>query len=128
MTPPQTPVHRARPSPYLISAEGLVSPTAPAIPTKYTFLSTYVPPDPLSPNSIDTLSYDSVLRPYGLLGGIGSKAVLGLEDLAWIVSEVGGELEKRGEWKPEASLATVADSSLGYTHAILESGAGAESH
>lgn len=36
------------------------------------------------------------LRPYGFLGGIGRKVVLGIEEVGRVVRDVGKELERRG--------------------------------
>ena len=37
------------------------------------------------------------LRPYGILAGVGSKIILGIEEVGKVIKDVGAELEKRGK-------------------------------
>jgi hypothetical protein len=73
----------------------------PSLPPKYSFLPTHVPSETPSSNSIDSFAYstDEVtsLRRYGVLAEVGSKLILGLEEVGKVIKEVGAELEKRGK-------------------------------
>ena len=72
----------------------------PALPPKYTFLPLHIPSSTPSSNSIDSFAYSSdevtSLRPYGILAGLGSKIILGIEEVGKVIKDVGAELEKRG--------------------------------
>ena len=75
--------------------------TPPALPPKYSFLPLHIPSETPSSNSIDSFAYSSdevtSLRPYGILAGVGSKIILGIEEVGKVIRDVGAELEKRGE-------------------------------
>lgn len=60
------------------------------------FLTTHVPIHSQSILSNDTLSEEST-RPYGFLGGVGRNVVLGLDEVARVIRDVGAELQRRGE-------------------------------
>lgn len=53
-----------------------------------------------SPNSIDSFNYsaDDVtgLKAYGFLARVGSRITLGLEEIGWVIKNVGDELVQRG--------------------------------
>lgn len=72
----------------------------PLLPSKYSFLPTSIPPSSSS-NSIDSFAYSTdegtTLRHYGFLGGVGAGVVLGVEDVAVVLRDVGDELQRRGE-------------------------------
>ncbi|WVQ79533.1 hypothetical protein IAT38_001632 [Cryptococcus sp. DSM 104549] len=77
------------------------SPTSPPLlPPKHAFLPTHIPPHTPSDNSVDSFHYSDAdvtgLRAYGFLGGVGSKIVLGVEDVGRVVKDVGEEIERRG--------------------------------
>lgn len=56
-----------------------------------------------TPNSIDSFNYsaDDVtgLKAYGFLAGVGSRITLGLEEIGWVIKNVGDELVQRGRSK-----------------------------
>lgn len=89
LTPPESPEDNTSP---------------PLLPPKYTFLPTHTPSETPSSNSIDSFAYSSDditgSRPYGILGGTGSKVTLGLEDVGKVVRDVGAELDRRGQLIP----------------------------
>lgn len=99
MTPPDSPISLCHP-PTRAQPNDPMS----QIPPKYSFLPTSIPPHTGSDNSIDSFKYSSDditgLRPYGFLGGIGSKIVLGLEDAGRAVRVVGAEIIRRGLTTP----------------------------
>jgi len=73
----------------------------PILSPKYTFAPTRLP-SLTAANSVDSFAYspDSAThsRQYGLLGGIGAKVTLSLEEVGTVIKVVGGELERRGEF------------------------------
>ncbi|EIW72287.1 hypothetical protein TREMEDRAFT_20593, partial [Tremella mesenterica DSM 1558] len=73
----------------------------PLLPPKYSFLPTRIPPvTTSSSNSIDSFGYstDEVTsgRKYGILGEVGARVILSLEDVGQLIQDVGKQLEKRG--------------------------------
>jgi hypothetical protein len=70
------------------------------IPPRPICCPTYIPPH-TSENSIDSFNYSTdegtSLKPYGVLGGMGSKITLSLEDAGRVIRDVGKELEERGK-------------------------------
>lgn len=52
------------------------------------------------PNSTDSFNYsaDDVtgLKAYGFLAGVGNRITLGLEEIEWVIKNVGDELVQRG--------------------------------
>jgi hypothetical protein len=81
--------------------------TPPALPPKYSFLPLHIPSETPSSNSIDSFAYSSdevtSLRPYGILAGVGSKIILGIEEVGKVIKDVGAELEKRGKLRVPGS-------------------------
>lgn len=53
-----------------------------------------------TPNSTDSFNYsaDDVtgLKAYGFLAAVGSRITLGLEEIEWVIKNVGDELVQRG--------------------------------
>ena len=70
------------------------------MPPKYTFLPTRISTVAGS-TSVDSFLYAaedvSGLRAYGFLGGVGAKVVLGLDEVAKVLDDVGKELGRRCE-------------------------------
>lgn len=74
--------------------------SAPLLPPKYSFCPTQVPLHVNTLNSVDSFNYsaDDVtgLKAYGFLAGVGSRITLGLQEVGWVIKNVGDELEQRG--------------------------------
>jgi hypothetical protein len=98
--------------------------TPPALPPKYSFLPLHIPSETPSSNSIDSFAYSSdevtSLRPYGILAGVGSKIILGIEEVGKVIKDVGAESEKRGK-SPTISSGRANDSASD-TLVILQPG------
>jgi len=60
------------------------------------FASTHLPNTNSNGTYLSTTS-DGELRQYGVLGGIGKDVVLGIEDVANMLRDVGNELQRRGK-------------------------------
>lgn len=102
----------------------------PILPPKYTFAPTRLPTITAA-NSIDSFAYSqdeaTKSRCYGLLGGIGARVTLGLDEVGRVVRIVGKELDRRGESELCRSLIE-ANPSLDYSHALLQPSTRAQSH
>lgn len=69
------------------------------LPMQYSFLTTQIPQGAAQQLLADTSSTygDDVTRQYGFLAGLGRSVVLGLDEVARAIRDVGSELGRRGK-------------------------------
>ncbi|ORX38018.1 hypothetical protein BD324DRAFT_608403 [Kockovaella imperatae] len=90
---------------------------------RYTFLPTRVSSMSHSV-SLDSFLYSAEdvvgIRPYGFLGGVGSKVVVGLEDVSKVIHDVGRELGRRGVTTPMLFSNQALDLNPTRTRALIQ--------
>ncbi len=73
--------------------------SASLLPMQYSFLTTQIPQGAMQQLLGDSMSAygDDNTRQYGFLGGVGRTVVLGLDEVARVIRDVGAELGRRGK-------------------------------
>jgi hypothetical protein len=73
--------------------------SASLLPMQYSFLTTQIPQGAMQQLLGDSMSAygDDTTRQYGFLGGVGRTVVLGLDEVARVIRDVGAELGRRGK-------------------------------